>query len=112
MSRRKELEHKTHVIFFFISLLMMKKEEAFVELKNYLIEYRGKVYITTEESVPVDVTEEHLELLLTICEELKKIGFRLSDYCLTHMTNDDIVRFHKESLPALYNKLSAVFNPL
>lgn len=91
---------------------MMKKEEAFVELKNYLIEYREKVYITTEEAVPVDVTEEHLELLLTICEELKKIGFRLSDYCLTHMTNDDIVRFHKESLPALYNKLTAIFNPL
>ena len=89
----------------------MTIEDVFVEVRKELLESRNWVYVSSEVPVSFD-DDKHVTLLLTLCDELQKLGYRLSDYCLTHMTDDDLVFFHKELLPYLYKKSNFIFNPL
>ena len=89
----------------------MTKEEILVELRKNLLYFRDSVLITEEDRIPLD-NNTHLVNLLTLNEELKKVGYRLSDRCLLHMSDADLEFFHKILLPELYQALRMKFEPL
>lgn len=78
-------------------------------LKRYLLTSRGKILLLGNEIVG---NEEHFTLLLTLVEELREIGYGLSEESILRMTKEDIIDFHKNLLPFLYGESKREFKPL
>ena len=91
---------------------MITKDVALLEVKKLLLKNRRSVYLSSNVSNPF-CDEELLHLILTVVDEIKKLGYRFSDEAIFRITKEEIIEFYNILLPSIAKETSREdFEPL